>query len=118
MSKKNDSATNNGTMTGATNAPEKKAKEPVKVYASKEEAMSAKPTTEGYTLFVVTVPEKPNRFVWSKWSSLAVNAVARADGYKASTSGKTPTKEKVSEMLAQLSEDDRKALLAQFGKKK
>ena len=45
----------------------------------------------------------------------AIALVARSDGYKAISADKAPTKDKVADMLARLSDEERAALISQYG---
>lgn len=64
-------------------------------------------------LFSVTCPGKETRYLWGRDHGQAVLLVARADNYEATVAGKA-SKDKVASMLAQLSPEERQALLAQF----
>src|SRR5262245_40028079 len=109
-----------------TNKPEttEKAKKPPRdrrVFASLEEAQNSGHSNmgdKGWAVFVVMTPAGKQFFTVAPSHAEAIVNAARHDGYGASTAGKVPTKDKVAGMLAQLSPEDRAALLTQFAGKK
>jgi hypothetical protein len=84
-------------------------------FASAEQARAAKPDNPHYQLLRVTGPEGPSVFFWARGHADALAAQARVLGYRASLAGKPPDKAKLAAQLAELSPEDRAALLAQLG---
>jgi hypothetical protein len=107
------------TTTPTTTEPsangEVKAPRPTAVYATAEEARQATPQRKGMRLYKVSCPGGEAKFTWAGggWDAL-VNA-ARALGFTATPAAKAPTKDGVAAQLAQLSPEDRMALLAAYG---
>jgi hypothetical protein len=85
-------------------------------YGSVEEANEARPTRRPkWRLFTVTDPTGATRYTWCPYKELAVFRVALSDGYRVADPGRAPSKDKVAELLAAMSPEDRAALLAQYG---
>jgi hypothetical protein len=85
-------------------------------FETRELAVENKPDNPMYSLFGVTSPTGENFFAWARNTSGAVAVCAKAQGWKANVA-KTVSKEKVSELLASLSEADRKELIKSLSKK-
>jgi hypothetical protein len=86
-------------------------------YSTAEEARPHKPAQTGkfpMRLFRVQSPGGAVVFLWARGHDHAVYSVAKKDGYLATSADKTATKETVAAGLAQLSPEDRAALLAQL----
>jgi hypothetical protein len=67
-----------------------------------------------WRLFTVTGPDGKQRFVWTAYKETALFRVALADGYSFVDPGRTPSKDKVANLLAALPAEDRAALFAQY----
>jgi hypothetical protein len=101
-----------------TPAKAKKAKQEVVLYATADEAKQHQPTTTSKfprRLFRVTAPDGKTAFVWARGHDHAFYVVAAKAGWKAASAEKAPaTKESVAAALAELSPEDKAALLAQL----
>ena len=106
-----NTTSNNGQ---ATQEKRKKVKINGGPFATQQEAEAKKPAEGKVALFKVTDPTGNACWVWSNNHGSAVTVAAKAAGWKVASAGKPVDKVKVGEMLAGLSEDDRKALLAQY----
>jgi hypothetical protein len=90
------------------------------IFATAEEARVAKPAgREKWKLWAVSAKGGAARYLWAGGRDHAFRAAAAADGYTGRCIESKPVNPTaVSGMLASLSEDDRNAILAQFGAKK
>jgi hypothetical protein len=89
-----------------------------KPFDSVEAAQAAKPQSEKLRMYRVTDPDGTIRFTWADGGWGAVVNVTRGLGFKASRMDRIPNKNEVAGMVAQLSPEDRAALLAQLSGKK
>src|SRR5947209_5254489 len=78
-----------------------------------EAAQQSKPSNK-WRLYRVTAPDGTACFTWAGGTGSAIINVAKAHGYKAGSLERTPSKDRVAGMLAQLSPEDRAVLVAQF----
>jgi hypothetical protein len=83
-------------------------------WASFEEAQQHKPEGDKVKLWRVADPLGKVVWVWHIHSNSAITVAAKAAGWKSSSAGKPVSKEKVSDLLGQLSPEDRAILIAQF----
>jgi len=104
---------------------EKKTKKKVtrSPFGSVEQANAGKPSNKYARLFRVAAPDGSVSFVWAGGTNEAVGVAAKAANWSAAQVGKDVSKEKVGNLLAQLSQEDRAILIAQYvpattGKKK
>jgi hypothetical protein len=85
-----------------------------------EQAQANDPRAKGYHLFTVTHQSSGKKsFVWARDHGGALIYMARHVGFTAAAHGKAPTPEKVGQLFAALSPEERAALLQQYlpGKK-
>lgn len=103
-------------MTTATTKTETKAADAAYkgAFATPEEAQAVKPAGDKLRLYRVAGPGGTVAYTWAESTGSAVIHVARSHGYQAGVLDKAPSKDKVAGLLAQLSADDRAALLAQY----
>jgi hypothetical protein len=87
-------------------------------YATAEEARQQPVDRNGWALYRAVAPDGTVAFAWGRGIDHTIAELARKAGWTASAAGKPPSKAKVADLLAQLSEADRKALLAQYAGKK
>jgi hypothetical protein len=80
-----------------------------------EEARAAKPAGGSRKLYAVQTPSGEIGWTWADGVGSALIHFCRGLGYTVTLHEKAATKEKVAGMLAQLSHEDRAALLAQLG---
>lgn len=109
---------NNTPKTPEEKAAAKAAREAAKqVYTSLDDARASKPTEGSYakwTLYRVTDPQGEVYYTWNFGREAALLNVVRQAGWTVADEGKAPTKEKVGDLLKQLSDEDRAVLIAQF----
>jgi hypothetical protein len=120
MTTENTTPTTNATESAANGKPQGQPR-PREVYATAAEAQAADPHHKQLRLYRVACPGGEVKFTWAGSSWDAVLNAARAAGYRAASAGKAPTKDSVAQQLAQLSAEDRAALLASYapaGKRK
>jgi hypothetical protein len=86
-----------------------------RVFATAEEARAHQPADKpGWHLFQVTGTHGESFWTWSGGHGTALVTAAQAAGWKAVRADKAPTKDKVADLLAQLPEAERAALLAKY----
>jgi hypothetical protein len=113
MAKKAQAAQSNGNTNETQDAANGDKK--TVVFETREQALAAKPEDNGMKLYAVANPEGETLgWAYAKWGATATLAVVRKLGWKATSEGKAPTKEKVAGLLSQLSPEDRAALLAEM----
>lgn len=100
------------------NEKEKRDELPLKLYATREEAMAAVPANppKNTRPFLITKGEATLGWILAIGYDPAISRAAQIDGYKASSGKRSApiTKETIGTYLANLSEDERMALLAQY----
>jgi hypothetical protein len=82
-------------------------------FSTPEEAQAFKPESEHFKLYQVTDPQGTVRYTWANGNNSALANVVLAAGWSFSVLG-TVSKDKVAGMLAQLTPEERAALLAQY----
>jgi hypothetical protein len=83
-------------------------------WATVEEANANKPEGVKASLFRVAAPDGSVAFWWVRHADMGLALAAKKAGWSASEVGKAPTKEKVGNLLAQLTPEDRAILIAQY----
>src|SRR5438105_2085322 len=83
-------------------------------FETEEAARQAKPSNVKWKLFRVVAPGGTTYWTWAGGGDSALVQVAKSKGFAVSTAGAAPTRERVAGMLAQLSPEDRAALMGQF----
>ncbi len=83
-------------------------------FGSIEQANAGKPSNKYARLFRVAAPDGSVSFVWAGGTNEAVGVAAKAANWSAAQVGKEASKEKVGNLLAQLSPEDRAILIAQY----
>jgi hypothetical protein len=84
-------------------------------FGTVEEARAAKPAGGNRKLYAVTTPEGKVWWTWADGVGSALIHYCRGRGYTVTLHEKAATKERVAGMIAQLTAEDRAALLAQLG---
>jgi hypothetical protein len=86
------------------------------IFPNEEQARAAKPVDHPrWKLWKVTSKAgAAPAFLWARSRAAAIQSVAIADGYDATNMDRQVNKEALAQGLAALSEDERRALLAQY----
>jgi hypothetical protein len=90
--------------------------EATRTYGTAAEALANKPTDgKERRLYSVASPDGRVVFTWAAGNGSAIIQAARGLGFETAVHAKAASKEKVAGMIAQLSPEDRAALLEQLG---
>src|SRR4051794_29156902 len=89
------------------NTPKRKMEilKPVGPFASLDEAKANQPSNPKYRLISVSGPDGKTQFVWARYRDHALLHVVRKLGFTATEHGKGASREKVSQLLGQLSQE-------------